>query len=253
MWIDAAVVARAYGEADSCGNFNPREVDFVISLRNTGKIALNPDRRGLSSTIREALQNIDRLRLGNIMVVFPDGQVVAPKPEDRWVPSLVDETGAYAPSAVVTKKVYVIVYDPILSNGKYLSEELNWNAHADLTRDTLVFFQQTSHGEVSYTVVETKVVTDGWPELNDGFRYTEAEYLAVYRGQQPSHMPDSVNYNKIVNSPQFDICGKANRGEIDEVWIYNGPGSVSTNLRWLSPAPTGTIRGLCRGRIHVTG
>ncbi|HLF89933.1 MAG TPA: hypothetical protein VI451_13365, partial [Anaerolineales bacterium] len=39
----------------------------------------------------------------------------------------------------------------------------------------------------------------------------------------PPHVPDNVDYNLIVNDPAFDICGKANNGEIDEVWIYNGP------------------------------
>ncbi|MCA9946749.1 MAG: hypothetical protein KC449_24880, partial [Anaerolineales bacterium] len=57
----------------------------------------------------------------------------------------------------------------------------------------------------------------------DGFVYTEEEYLAVYNGEIPSHVDDLVSYNKIVNDPQLDICGKANNNEIDEVWIYNGP------------------------------
>jgi hypothetical protein len=36
-------------------------------------------------------------------------------------------------------------------------------------------------------------------------------------------VPTEVDYARIVNTPEFDICGKFNRGEIDEVWIYNGP------------------------------
>ncbi len=120
------------------------------------------------------------------------------------------------------RKVYVIVYDPLLSNGQYLSDYLHWNDHDALTRQTIDFFQQVSHGRLSYDVVYTTIVTDGWPVKVDGFRYTEEEYLAVINGCPP-HDPDAVDYNVIVNSPEFDICGKANRGEIDEVWIYNGP------------------------------
>lgn len=63
----------------------------------------------------------------------------------------------------------------------------------------------------------------GGPELVDGFTYTEPQYLAVMANSSLHHVPTEVDYNKIVNSPQFDICGKLNRGEIDEVWIYNGP------------------------------
>jgi hypothetical protein len=123
----------------------------------------------------------------------------------------------------ITRKVYVIVYDPLLGNGQLLSDYLSWNEHATLTQGTIDFFLQTSNGGLNYTVVDTTIVTDGWPELVDGFQYTEAEYLDVIHGQTPAHTPDGVNYNLIVNSPQFDICGKVNRGEVDEVWIYNGP------------------------------
>ena len=123
----------------------------------------------------------------------------------------------------LTRKVYVIVYDPILENGLKLSDYLNWNEHSTLTQETIDFFQQVSKGWLNYVMVDTTIVTDGWPEKVDGFRYTESEYLAVIHGQAPAHMPDGVNYNLIVNEPQFDICGKVNRGEVEEVWIYNGP------------------------------
>jgi hypothetical protein len=123
----------------------------------------------------------------------------------------------------LNRKVYVIVYDPILENGLNLSDYLNWNEHASLTQGTIDFFQQVSNDELNYTVVDTTIVTDGWPEKVDGFRYTESEYLAIINGQADPHMLDGVNYNLIVNSPQFDICGKVNRGEVDEIWIYNGP------------------------------
>ena len=140
-----------------------------------------------------------------------------------------DDTWEYEPATepgspgVLNKNVYVIVYDPLLDNGQLLSEYLGWNNHADLTQGTINFFGQQSNGGMNYTVVDTTVVTDGWPEKIDGFTYTEQEYLDVISGQSLPHSPDNVNYNTIVNLPQFDICGKANRGEIDEVWIYNGP------------------------------
>lgn len=127
------------------------------------------------------------------------------------------------PSEVSSRKVYVVVYDPLLQNGQHLSAYLGWNQHADLTQATVDFFAQASNNQLTYNVVYTSVITDGWPEKLDGFTYTEEEYLAVMDGQSPAHSPDAVDYNKIVNSPVLDICGKANRGEIDEVWIYNGP------------------------------
>jgi hypothetical protein len=105
----------------------------------------------------------------------------------------------------------------------FLSDYLGWEDHEALTRGTISFFEIASGGRVRYEVAETVVVTDGWPVKVDGFQYTEESYLAVIRGEQPPHDPDAVDYNVIVNDEDLDICGKANRGEIDEVWIYNGP------------------------------
>ena len=130
---------------------------------------------------------------------------------------------SYAPSEVFNRKVYVIVYDPLLSNGQKLSTYRGWNNHADLSQGTIDFFGQATNDRLNYSVVYTSIITDGWPEKTDGFRYTEEEYLAVIEGQSQPHSPDTVDYNKIVNSLSLDICGKVNRGEIDEVWIYNGP------------------------------
>jgi hypothetical protein len=151
---------------------------------------------------------------------------------------------SYAPGEVITRKVYVIVYDPLLSNGQYLSDYLHWNEHADLTQGTVGFFRQVTNGALNYEIVHTTIVTDGWPQKIDGFRYTEAEYLAAIRGEIPFHSPDNVDYNLIVNSPALDICGRANRGEIDEVWIYNGPGFgfyestlVGPNAYWYNSPP----------------
>ncbi|MBL0268188.1 MAG: choice-of-anchor D domain-containing protein [Chitinophagaceae bacterium] len=110
-----------------------------------------------------------------------------------------------------------------MSNGQKLSEYELWNDNSVITQQTIDFFKQASNNKLNYNVVDTTIVTNGWPELTDGFSYTESNYLAVLAGQQTAHSPNGVNYNKIVNSAEFDICGKLNRGEIDEVWIYNGP------------------------------
>ncbi len=124
------------------------------------------------------------------------------------------------------RKVYVVVYDPQLSStygNQLLSDYMNWYDHATLTQGTINFFTQASDNELTYAVVATTTITDGWPIKVDGFRYTESEYLNVMEHGGTPHSPDAVDYNAIVNDPDLDICGKANRNEIDEVWIYNGP------------------------------
>ncbi len=120
-------------------------------------------------------------------------------------------------------EVYVVVYDPLLSNGQLLSEYLHWSKYEDQIDNVIEFFLLASNGELLYEVVDTTVITSGWPEKIDGFVYTEETYLAMIEDGEPAHQPDLVNYNKIVNDPMLDICGRVNRGEIDEVWIFNGP------------------------------
>jgi hypothetical protein len=128
---------------------------------------------------------------------------------------------APVPNALFYRKVFVIAYNPLLRNGQTLSEKLNWNRHRDITQQTIDLFRKASKNSVQFVVVATDVVTDGWPELTDGFRHTEDTYPPLNPGA-PYHA-GTVDYNRIVNSARFDICGKANRNEIDEVWIYNGP------------------------------
>ena len=132
-------------------------------------------------------------------------------------------SGSTGSAAAFSKKVYVIIYNPLLSNGKTLIQEMGWNNPQLITQQTVDFFRLASHNLVDYQVVETTVVNDEWPVLADGFQYTEATFMPVINHTQPGHQPEGVSYNAIVNSARFDICGKANRNEIDEVWIYNGP------------------------------
>jgi len=123
----------------------------------------------------------------------------------------------------MNRKVLIIVYDPILSNGEYLSDYLGWEEHTELTEGTIEFFKKASNGFLNYSVEETIIVTDGWPEKIDGYKYSETEYLSIINGKSEAHNPDNVDYNKIVNSEKFNICEKVNSNEIDEIWIYNGP------------------------------
>ena len=157
------------------------------------------------------------------------------------------------------KKVYVLVYDPMLSNGQLLSRRLGWNDHATLTQGTINFFKAVTNNRLNYTVAYTTVLTDGWPAKLDGFRYTEQEYLNVVNGITQAHKPDMVDYTQVVNTAGLDICGKVNRGEIDELWVYNGPEFgfyesllVGPNGYWFNSPPltTGTT---CNRLLPVMG
>ncbi len=241
------VTVMEFGEEDSCGNFEVHAIDFSINMAQVA--FLSAERNDLAQDLSTVLLPHNNPELGIVYVYSPnqDEKLRFVYDEKTKEPRLLDPDSpdfqeslpgmsfeampahnaitAIPSSEIFNLNVYVIVYDPIMSTGGTLSDYMNWNDHAAITQGTIDLFAQVSNNRVNYTVAETTHVDNwaDWPEKIDGFQYTEAEYLAVMGGQSSAHSPDNVNYNAIVNNPAFDICGKFNRGEIDEVWIYNGP------------------------------
>ncbi len=219
--IDSSVEARSYGEIDNCGAYSHQGVDFTVTLSQT-EMSVQSTGQEVMDAVLPILTTLGKPDLGNVTLVDSFGKVIPMVTNDTSNNLQTLDADPLPPDAIF-KQVYVIVYDPLLSNGQKLSEYKHWNDHSAITQQTIDFFKQTSSNKLNYSVVDTAIVTSGWPELTDGFSYTETEYLAVLAGQQTPHNPTMVNYNKIVNSAEFDICGKLNRGEIDEVWVYNAP------------------------------
>lgn len=128
-----------------------------------------------------------------------------------------------AATEIFARRVFVLVFDPVLSDGQRLSQRLKWNDPVDMTRSAIEFFKRASRGRVSYSIARTSVITSAWPQKEDGFRYNETGYLAVISDTAKPHEPDSLDYLKILNDQSLDVCGSVNRGEIDELWMYGGP------------------------------
>lgn len=241
--LAGTAVIKHVGETDACGEFSHQATDFSLRISPANELNATTE---VVATIYDTLTTYSPTGIGMIELYFGDDleaqyvQLDVVQNELSLTPNrsplvsninatnnLVTETDAALIDAVPATEVFnldvlVVVYDPLLDNGQRLSNFLGWNDHADLTQGTVNHFAQASGNRVLYNIAET-IVVDGWPEKIDGFIYTEEDYLAVYSGQTASHQPDNVDYNKIVNDPQLNICGKANSGLIDEVWIYNGP------------------------------
>lgn len=216
LGLQASVTARSFGERDSCGTFHQHAVDLSVKLAVTV-----PSAAAQTQLYQQIEQQAERAveRLGRLDISFAMGEPLR-RPQQ---PTVAAHTAATPSTATYQRNVYVVTYDPLLSNGKLLSEHLGWSNHTTITTETVAFFREASHNRLEYIIAATTVITDGWPVKIDGFRYTEAEYLDLYNDPSKGHEPDNVDYNAIVNDPRLDICGKANRNEIDEVWIYNGP------------------------------
>jgi len=80
--------------------------------------------------------------------------------------------------------------------------------------------------------------------------------MAALTGPQDNNARATINYNKFITD--YDICGRVNRGEIDEVWMWGGPwfgyweavmagpGAYTTNAAVI----TGTT---CTRFVHIMG
>lgn len=277
--ISAKVVAQSYGEEDSCGNFNLYTIDLKLNIDDS-QLDRIIDQQEVLNKIRTVIEDYGIPSLGNVQVTLKrSGETILLK-QDEFSSTYAEESNEnfvqqvnndqpytnflplvlhnFSSPEIIRKKVYIIVYDPILSNGEYLSEYLNWWDHNQLTQETIDFFYETSGESLIYEVADFTLVNT-WPTKIDGFQYTETEYLAAYQGETQYHSPDWVDYNLIVNSPLFNICEKANEGKIDEVWIYNGPGFgfyestlVGPNAYWYN-SPQVPGENTCERIIPIMG
>ncbi len=223
--IDSLVEARDFGETDSCGNFGTYALDFSVRVTET-MAATAAEEQAAADRIYPVLVNYAKPQLGNVRITFSlSGHTVVMNPPATAqaaaaAPQLSPQSGPSLPS-----KVYVIVFDPLMSNGQTLSAYMGWYNSAALVSGVVDFFGQVSGNEVQYTLVGTTVFTnsvESWPLMEDGFRYTESQYLAVWYHLSPPH-DSGADYNHILTLPGLDLIGKLNRGEIDELWVYAGP------------------------------
>jgi hypothetical protein len=123
----------------------------------------------------------------------------------------------------VIKRVLVIDYNPVLRThaNMRLRQYKGWSDPLVLEQQYIQDVKEASGGYVTYQVVERIDVSDKYFPKSDGYTYTETEYLNVLAGTAAHHNPDWINYNLFITT--HDICGKVNRNEIDEVWLWGGP------------------------------
>ncbi|KKP59244.1 MAG: hypothetical protein UR52_C0009G0012 [Candidatus Gottesmanbacteria bacterium GW2011_GWA1_34_13] len=143
----------------------------------------------------------------------------------------------------VTKKVMVINFNPIIEsyNSQRLTYVNGWNDTNLLNFQYINDVRQVSGGYANYQIVENLTVDD-FPTKADGFKYTDITYMQCWQNHDTCHVADGVNYNKILTD--YDVCGKRNRGEIDELWIFGGPWfgywestMAGPNSFWLNSVP----------------
>lgn len=141
-------------------------------------------------------------------------------------------------------KVLLLIYNPVLENqgNKKLTDYKGWNNPVNLTQGFINSVRTTSGGYLNYEI-SSQMEIDGYPIKADGFGYTDETYINCLGNTSGCHMPDLASYQKMIETS--GACEKANRGEIDELWIWGGPyfGYWESNLAgpgafWYNSSPT---------------
>lgn len=142
-------------------------------------------------------------------------------------------------------KVLVLIFNPVLENQGNLKlvNYKNWNDPNNLTSQFISAIKSSSGGVVNFTIAQT-IEVDDYPTKTDGYKFSDDSYLqCVNSGGSNCHSPDLADYRAMID--RIDACGKRNRGEIDELWVWGGPwfGFWESNLAgpnafWYNSSPT---------------
>jgi hypothetical protein len=123
-----------------------------------------------------------------------------------------------------SKKVYLLVYDPVFNKSDgttvKMHEYFGWNDPYVLTNGIINTFQEIPSSRLNYSIVLSEEKNE-FPVKADGFVYNQSSFEECWNNRSLCHSADTVDYENILST--HDVCGKLNRGEIDELWMYGFP------------------------------
>jgi hypothetical protein len=140
----------------------------------------------------------------------------------------------------IVKSVYLVVFNPVIKDGTRLTDYMRWNDPYILSDQAVNFFEEVSESRIRYQINFVSELND-FPVKQDGFVYNSESYVDVLSKLEKKHNPDWVDYYNVLNDESLDVCGRLNRGEIDELWLWGGPwfGYYESALATSSQGPEG--------------
>jgi hypothetical protein len=138
---------------------------------------------------------------------------------------------------VYNKKAYVLIYNPVFSNGQKLTEYMGWNNPDTQVSQYIDWLKVTTNNKVNFTVAQRNEIAD-FTTFTDGSKYTQETYLACM-SNNANCLKDAygswlmTDYPAMLNS--IGICNLFNAGTIDELWMFGAP-----YMGWWEANQTGT-------------
>jgi hypothetical protein len=136
-------------------------------------------------------------------------------------PTAADASVRHQPRDLGVIRVAVLNFDPTVASegGRRLHSVLGWTDPRTLAAGYRADVRRASGGQVRYRVVTWKDV-DAFPASVDGLRFDVPGYLEFARtGSYPTPIMD---YPRMLT--ESGLVKDVNRGTIDEIWLYGGPG-----------------------------
>lgn len=122
----------------------------------------------------------------------------------------------------VTRRVMVLDFNPIIESqdNKRLRDLEGWNNPINLESQYINDVKTASGGYLNYQIVLRINDIDAYPTKNNGYVFTDSEYLAAL-SNPTNNARAIINYNKLLSD--YGVCEKLNNGQFDELWVWNGP------------------------------
>ena len=122
----------------------------------------------------------------------------------------------------IHSRVSLLIYSPIIEQegGRKLNQVLGWNDPDSLCQRYIQDVREASHGIVQYQIVE-RIELDAYPMLEDGFRYTDAQFLRNWHSRGGWHQPQMALYPAILRDAGF--VAKLEGNQTDELWVFGFP------------------------------
>jgi len=132
-------------------------------------------------------------------------------------------TDAAVPDSVrKTNNVIVVNYDPVLRGhgGLRLREYFKWNDPRVITTNLVRDIREASGGYATFRIIDFMDV-DAFPVKRDLFRYTEDNFLEMWKHRKKAHQPDSVSYAAIFK--ELGLVERVQKEDVSEIWIWGAP------------------------------